>query len=196
MSSDVANTTELFLHPRNVGDVANVTARGQTGSVECGSVLRITLRIENQKITQAKFKVAGCSLLVAACSLLTERVKGKTPADAAVYARAFPGSVKAEFGISPDREHCALLASECLLSAIQNYSDSVRSEWAGEDVLICSCFGVSEQTIESEIQSRELTSISDVTDACSAGGGCRSCYPLIQDILDSMDNDVSTVTRY
>jgi NifU-like protein len=196
MSSDRANRTDSsFLHPRNVGEVANVTSRGQTGSVECGSVLRITLQIENQQITDAKFKLAGCSLLVAACSLLTEKVKGKSAADAALYARAFPGAVEAEFGISPGREHCAILASECLLSAIQNYSDSVRAEWVGDDVLICSCFGVSEKTIEDEVQSRGLISISDVTDACNAGGGCRSCYPLIQDILDSLSNEVCTVTR-
>jgi len=196
MSSDIANTTEFFLHPRNVGEVANVTSRGQTGSVECGSVLRITLQIENQKITDARFKVAGCSLLVAACSLLTERVKGKSAADAALYARAFPDGVEAEFGISPGREHCTILAGECLLSAIQDYSDSVRAEWAGDDVLICSCFGVSEKTIEDEVQSRGLTSISDVTGACSAGGGCRSCYPLIQDILDTLEcGDLSPLSN-
>ena len=187
--------TEFFLHPRNVGEVANATSKGQVGSIQCGSVLRITLQVENQKITDAKFKVAGCSLLEAACSLLTEKVKGNSAADAALYAREFPAVVEADFGISQGKEHCANLASMCLLSAIQNYSDSVRAEWAGDEVLICSCFGVSEKTIEDEIQSRGLTSISEVTAACNAGGGCRSCYPLIQDFLDSMHNDVSTELR-
>jgi NifU-like protein len=83
-----------------------------------------------------------------------------------------------------ERSECPALAGEALVSAIRNYSDSAREEWEGDEALICTCFCVSERTIEREIQTRELRTIAEVTAACSAGGGCRSCYSLIQDILD------------
>jgi NAD(P)H-nitrite reductase large subunit len=54
--------------------------------------------------------------------------------------------------------------------------------------LICTCFFVSEQTIEHEIKSRGLTTVREVTAACSAGGGCGSCRQLIVEILDSMNS--------
>ncbi len=70
------------------------------------------------------------------------------------------------------------------MSAIRHYSDSVRDEWSGDEALICTCFGVSERTIEQQIQTGGLRTISEITKACNAGAGCRSCYSLIEDILD------------
>ncbi len=80
-----------------------------------------------------------------------------------------------------------LLACEALVSAIRNYSDSARDEWEGDEALICTCFCVSERTIEREIQENGLRTIAEVTAACAAGGGCRSCYPLIEDILGEVN---------
>ena len=87
--------------------------------------------------------------------------------------------------VEPNREHCSALACEALINAIAEYSDSIRDEWTGDEALICTCFGVSERVIEQEVRSRSLITIEEVTRACNAGAGCRSCYPLIQDILDS-----------
>ena len=87
------------------------------------------------------------------------------------------------------REHCVALACEATLAAISNYSDSARQEWIGDDALICSCFGVSEQTIEIAIRRQGLRTIEAVTSVCKAGGGCRSCYPLIQDILGEVNGE-------
>jgi NifU-like protein len=71
------------------------------------------------------------------------------------------------------------------LAAIREFSDAAREEWGGEEALICTCFFVSERTIEREILSRGLQTVSDVTRVCSAGGGCGSCHQLIQEILDT-----------
>jgi NifU-like protein len=92
-----------------------------------------------------------------------------------------PGTLPAE------RNECVLLACEALVSAIRSYSDSAREEWEGDEALICTCFCVSERTIEGEIQKNHLRTIAEVTAACSAGGGCRSCYPLIEDILEEVN---------
>ena len=90
-------------------------------------------------------------------------------------------------GINDNRKDCLALARNALISALQDYSNAARDEWSGDDALICTCFFISERTIEREIQSRGLTTISEVTRVCSAGGGCGSCHQLIQEIIDSTD---------
>lgn len=87
--------------------------------------------------------------------------------------------------LEPGREHCPKLACEALLAAIREYSDAARDEWIGEEALICTCFFVSERTIEQEITVRGLTTVAEVTRVCNAGGGCGSCHQLIQEILDT-----------
>jgi NAD(P)H-nitrite reductase large subunit len=78
------------------------------------------------------------------------------------------------------------LACEALLTAIRKYSDAARDEWNGDEALICTCFFVSEQTIEREIKQGGLTTVREVTAACNAGGGCGSCQPLIVEILEAV----------
>ena len=148
--------------------------------------MRISLQIQpSQKISDARFRAAGCSVLVAAASLLTEEVKGMSTGEAAALAQQ-PRFIEEKIGpVAPGRQYCVALACEALISAISEYSDAMRDEWAGDEALICTCFGVSERVIEQEIRSRSLATIEDVTRACNAGAGCRSCYPLIQEILDS-----------
>ena len=172
------STREEFLNPRNVGEVADPKFVGRAASFECGAVIRISINVDDaQRITDAKFKAAGCSSLVAAASLLTERVKGNTTG-AATACIELPETIEQ----IASRE-CVALACEALVSAVQEYSDSVREHWEGDEALICTCFGVSERRIENEIASRGLTTIAEVTRVCNAGAGCRSCYPLIEEIL-------------
>ena len=180
-----AFVTEHFFSPGNVGDVDNPDGTGRSGSITCGAALRISLSIDESRcITEAKFKSAGCSYLVAACSCLTNSVKGRTTGEAAASYQ----SPEAFIALLPcdwptERYHCASLACEALISAIRNYSDAVRDEWSGDDALVCTCFGVSERTIEAVIQREGLSTIAGVTKASKAGAGCKSCYPLIEDIL-------------
>jgi NifU-like protein len=90
--------------------------------------------------------------------------------------------------LEPGREHCTKLACDALLAAIREYSGAARDEWIGDEALICTCFFVSERTIEREIVSRGLSTVAEVTRACNAGGGCGSCHQLIQEILDTRDD--------
>ena len=187
---------QLFLNPRNVGDAVQPNFTGRSASFICGAALRISLHIdESQRITEAKFKAAGCSVLVASASLLTERVIGKTTAAAAALGQR-PEFIESELGgFGEGRADCAALACTALLSAIAKYSDSVRDEWNGDEALICTCFGVSERTIEREIQMNRLSTIEDVMRSCNAGAGCRSCYPLIEDILEDCERSKSQMVN-
>lgn len=105
--------------------------------------------------------------------MLTEQVTGLTTAEAAT--------------IGTDATNCVALVHDALLDAIREYSNAARDDWAGDEALICTCFFVSESTIEHEIQARGLTTVAEVTGACNAGGGCGSCHQLIQEILATND---------
>lgn len=176
-----------LLNPLNVGSVVDADGEARAGSLICGAVVSMSIKIDDCQILQdAKFKAAGCSRLVAACSLLTERVKGMTTADAGAFLRPFPERILESLGPAAiGQQHCALLAGQALLSAIRKNSDARRAEWSGDDVLICSCFGISEKTIEREVETHYWTEIEEITKACNAGAGCGSCHTMIQDIIDN-----------
>jgi NifU-like protein len=176
---------ELFLDPKHIGETTEPNFVGRSASFRCGATLRLSLNVdESQRITAARFKAAGCSVLVASASLLIDQILNKTTAEAASIAQQ-PELLANQLGILPaDRGECPPLACEALVAAIRSYSNLVRDEWEGEEALICTCFCVSERTIEREIRRANLKSVAEVTALCNAGAGCRSCYPLIQDILD------------
>jgi len=177
--------TNHYLNPKNVGDAGDPSFIGSRGSFVCGAAVRLSIQIDElHNISQAKFRAAGCEVLVAALSVLTERVHGLTTADAAAIGHA-PEDLLAEFEIESDTTHCVQLACDSLVAAIREYSEAARIEWNGDETLICTCFFVSEQTIEHEIKSGGLTTVREVTNACNAGGGCGSCQPLIVEILEA-----------
>ncbi len=120
--------------------------------------------------------------------MLTEQIANIATAEAATIGQQ-PGDLKRYFpDLEPEREHCSKLACDALLAAIREYSDAARDEWAGDEALICTCFFVSERTIEREIATRGLTTVAEVTRACNAGGGCGSCHQLIQEILETQND--------
>ena len=172
-----------FFNPRNVGDAVEPSFAGRSASLSCGAHLRFSIQVDEQhSISEAKFRAAGCDVLVASASLLTSRVIGKTTADAAVVGQKPETLV----GIVTNHEHCPGVACDALVAAIREYSNAARDDWAGDEALICTCFFVSERAIEREIQNRELTTVAEVTAACNAGAGCGSCHQLIQEILDTV----------
>jgi NifU-like protein len=163
-----------FFKPRNVGDADEPSFSGRAASLVCGAHVRFSIQVdEEHRISQAKFRAAGCHVLIAAASILTEQVTGLTTAEAAT--------------LGTESSDCAALARDALLDAIREYSNAARDDWSGDEALICTCFFVSERTIEREIQTRGLTTVAEVTRACNAGGGCGSCHQLIQEILATND---------
>ena len=173
-----------FINPRNVGDADEPSFVGRAASLTCGAHVRFSIQVdEAHAVSQARFRAAGCEVLVAAASLLTEKVCGKSTADAAVVAQE-SASIAEQIDADP---RCVSLACEALLDSIREYSNAARDDWAGNEALICTCFFVSERTIEREIQARGLTTVMEVTKATNAGGGCGSCHQLIQEILETND---------
>src|ERR1044072_1315756 len=165
---------EHFFNPRNVGDAGEPCFTGRAASLTCGALVRFSIQVdEEQRVSQAKFRAVGCNVLIAASSMLTEQVMGLTTPEAAT--------------MGSQATSCIALACDALLDAIREYSNAAREDWEGDEALICTCFFVSERTIEREIQTRGLTTVSEVTRVCNAGGGCGSCHQLIQEILEAND---------
>ncbi|HEU4767811.1 MAG TPA: iron-sulfur cluster assembly scaffold protein [Pyrinomonadaceae bacterium] len=174
--------SDHFFNPCNIGDAHEPSFVGRSASLVCGAHVRFSIQIdEQQAISEARFRAAGCDVLVASSSLLTEQVKGKTTAEATMIA---PETL---VGVIQNREHCPRVAYDALVAAIREYSNAARDDWAGDEALICTCFFVSERTIEHEIQTRGLTTVEEVTRVCNAGAGCGSCHQLIQEILATND---------
>lgn len=179
-----------FFNPRNVGDAGEPSFVGRSASLACGAHLRFSIQVdEEHRISQAKFRAAGCDVLVATASFLTEQVAGLTTAEAAVKGQdaALLGK---HLGAASENAQCVEMACAALLDAIREYSNAARDDWAGDEALICTCFFVSERMIEREIQTHGLTTVAEVTRACNAGAGCGSCHQLIQEILFA-ENDKS-----
>ncbi len=181
--------SERFHAPRNVGSATGANAVGTNATFVCGAVLRLSLRIEKdtKKIVGAKFKTNGCGYLIASANVLTEQIIGKKLNELhGLDKSVLQTQIKSELGEFPEnRKHCLELCFETLQDAFADFRARQIEEFTGEKALICTCFGVSEETIEKVIKNNSLETVEDVTDACNAGGGCGSCQPLIREIIDT-----------
>lgn len=108
-----------FMNPRNMGEIPDADGAGEVGNPTCGDIMRITLRIEENRIVDAKFKTFGCAAAIASSSMATELIRGKTLDEAwAVTNRAV---VEALEGLPPQKLHCSVLAEEGIHKAIDDY---------------------------------------------------------------------------
>ncbi|MBP5308245.1 MAG: Fe-S cluster assembly scaffold protein NifU [Clostridia bacterium] len=110
---------EAFSHPKNVGEIENPDGLGKVGNAACGDIMQITLRIEDEKIVDAKFKTFGCAAAIATSSTATEMVKGMTLDEALKLTNS--QVVEELEGLPPQKIHCSVLAEEAIKAAIEDY---------------------------------------------------------------------------
>ena len=110
---------EAFSNPKNVGEIENPDGFGKVGNASCGDIMQITLRIENDVITDAKFKTFGCAAAIATSSTATEMVKGMTIDEALKLTNS--RVVEELEGLPPQKIHCSVLAEEAIKAAIEDY---------------------------------------------------------------------------
>ncbi len=107
------------MNPRNMGEIPDADGVGEVGNPACGDIMRITLRIEEDRIVDAKFKTFGCAAAIASSSMATELIRGKTVDEAlAVTNRAVAEALE---GPPPQKLHCSVLAEEGIHKAIDDY---------------------------------------------------------------------------
>jgi nitrogen fixation NifU-like protein len=108
-----------FMHPRNVGEIENASGQGTVGNAKCGDIMQMFLKIDDNVITDVKFKTFGCGAAIATSSMATELVIGKTIEEALKLTNA--AVAEALDGLPPVKMHCSLLAEQALKTALEDY---------------------------------------------------------------------------
>jgi nitrogen fixation NifU-like protein len=108
-----------FMNPRNMGDLKDANGVGEVGAAACGDIMKISLRIKDGRIEDARFKTFGCGSAIASSSIATELIKGRTIAEALTFSNE--EVVDALGGLPPVKIHCSVLAEEALKAALEDY---------------------------------------------------------------------------
>jgi nitrogen fixation NifU-like protein len=119
MSAYSTKVMEHFRNPQNVGYIENADGVGKVGNPVCGDIMELTIKVDDGKITDAKFRTFGCGAAIATSSMVTELVKGKTIAEALEISNRTV--VEALGGLPSIKMHCSVLAEQALKSAIEDY---------------------------------------------------------------------------
>ncbi len=119
---------EHYQNPRNLGEIENADGVGMVGNPVCGDMMKITIKVRDDRIEDVKFKTFGCGAAIATTSMVTELVKGKMLEEALRVTNQ--DVVEALDGLPPVKVHCSLLAEEAIKAAIEDYRDRMTNgEW-------------------------------------------------------------------
>ena len=110
---------EHFMNPRNMGDIKDADGVGEVGAAACGDIMKISLKIKDGKIEDARFKTFGCGSAIASSSMATELIKGRSIDEAMNFSNQ--EVVDALGGLPPVKIHCSVLAEEALKAALEDY---------------------------------------------------------------------------
>ena len=125
-----ATLLDHFQNPRNAGELPPPAVAAEVTNPACGDILRLSLSIEQAKITEVRFKAKGCAPAIACGSLLTELIKGKTIGEAALVSA--DDIISGLGGLPPEGGHAALLASDALQAALQQAREVLSREQASQ----------------------------------------------------------------
>jgi len=112
-----------YENPRNVGKLDKndpQVGTGLVGAPACGDVLQLQIKVENDVITDAKFKTYGCGSAIASSSLVTTWLKGKSLDEAAEIQNT---QIAEELALPPVKIHCSILAEDAIKAALKDYRE-------------------------------------------------------------------------
>ncbi|OQW30562.1 MAG: Fe-S cluster assembly scaffold IscU [Nitrospira sp. SG-bin1] len=110
-----------FNRPRNMGSFSKADPQvgtGMVGAPECGDVMKLQIKVQDDTIVDAKFKTFGCGSAIASSSLATEWLKGKTLAEAAKIKNT---DIVQELNLPPVKIHCSVLAEDAIKAALTDF---------------------------------------------------------------------------
>ena len=108
-----------FQHPRNVGQLSDADGIGEMGNPVCGDIMKLYIKVRDDRIEDVKFQTFGCGAAIATSSMMTELVMGKTLEEAERVTRK--NVAEALDGLPPNKMHCSNLAADALHKAIEDY---------------------------------------------------------------------------
>ncbi len=115
-----------FRHPRNVGVIEDANGIGEVGNAQCGDIMKMYLKIENDIIVDVKFETFGCGSAIASSSMATELIKGKPVSEAMQLTNK--AVAEALDGLPAYKMHCSVLAEEAIQSALEDYYKKVKKD--------------------------------------------------------------------
>ncbi len=110
---------EHFHNPHNTGEIENADGVGEVGNPQCGDMMRITIRVKDNRLEDIKWKTLGCGAAIATSSVMTDLAKGRTIDEALALTR--DNVAEALDGLPPAKMHCSNLAADGLRAAIEDY---------------------------------------------------------------------------
>jgi nitrogen fixation NifU-like protein len=117
-----------YNNPRNVGSFKKDekgVGTGMVGAPECGDVMKLQIKVEGERIVDAKFKTFGCGSAIASSSLATEWLKGKTIEEAQTIKNT---DIVQELNLPPVKIHCSVLAEDAIKAALADYKKKAGTE--------------------------------------------------------------------
>lgn len=127
---------EHFSNPRNVGEIPDADGVGTEGNPLCGDVMKMSIKVEDNRIKDIKFKTFGCGAAIAVSSIVTEMVKGKTLDEAMALTKE--KVAEALGGLPPNKVHCSNLGADALHKAVEDYRSKQKSKETKEK-FVCHC---------------------------------------------------------
>ena len=110
-----------FMNPRNVGEIPDADGIGEVGNAKCGDIMKMYIKVKDNKIDDVKCETFGCGSAIASSSMATEMIKGKTIDEALAVTNK--QVVEALGGLPAHKLHCSVLAEESIKSAVKDYYD-------------------------------------------------------------------------
>jgi len=111
-------------HPRNMGEMVNPDGVGEAQNRVCGDTMRLFIKVEADRIVDAKFLTFGCGAAIASSSISTEMVKGKTIEEALMISDQVISMALG--GLPPTKVHCSVLAEKAIHAAVLDYQTRRR----------------------------------------------------------------------
>ena len=121
---------EIFKQPKNVGIIKNASGAGQVGNAKCGDIMKIYIKVENEVITDAKFKTFGCVAAIVSTDIACDKIKGLTIDEALNVTNE---DILKEMGEVPTNKiHCSVLAKEGIEEAVKDYRKKLEKSKKSE----------------------------------------------------------------
>lgn len=154
-------------------------------NLACGSTVRFALRIdEDRVVADAAFRSNGCGHSRAAADVLAEWTTAKRLVDLhGLDETDLVSVIRKQLDTGDENSSCIAAATTAMKNAFADHRARSIGEFRGPEALICTCFGVTEERIETLIGELQPTSVDEISTACNAGSGCGSCRMLIQELL-------------
>ncbi len=110
---------EHFMNPRNVGEIEDADGIGEVGNPVCGDMMTFYIKVDDNRLSDVKFKTFGCGAAIAVSSIVSEMAMGKTLEEAR---KITPALVAQELeGLPKNKFHCSNLGAQALNKAIDEY---------------------------------------------------------------------------